>query len=142
MVMLDLLELEYLILTPKGGLNPFFRLGHFSTFLSKCHLWKLWIKSRNDSKFQMRTLCQMIIWTWYFEWEYLHFNRLMALEPFWALVRQKSRYRGSSFVYFSSVNLAVLRQPIPPLWIPPPCNIRGVCLNKYWGWKGIMTSLV
>ena len=31
----------------------------------------------------------------------------------------------------SSVNLRVLGHLIPPLWIPPPCNIRGACLGKY-----------
>ena len=38
----------------------------------------------------------------------------------------------------SSENLCVLRQLIPALWIPAPCNSRETCLGKYWGWKGIM----
>ena len=36
----------------------------------------------------------------------------------------------------------ILSHLIPPLWISPPCDIRETCLGKYWGWKGIMTSLV
>ena len=36
----------------------------------------------------------------------------------------------------------VLSHQLPPLWLPPPCDIRETCLGKYWGWKSIMTSLV
>ena len=31
----------------------------------------------------------------------------------------------------SSVNWTVSSDPIPPFWIPSPCNIRGACLGKY-----------
>ena len=36
--------------------------------------------------------------------------------------------------------LRVLGQRIPALWIPAPCNIRGACLGKYRGLKGIMNG--
>ena len=39
----------------------------------------------------------------------------------------------------SSGNGCVLPQRLPAPWLPAPCNIRGACLGKYWGWKGIMT---
>ena len=42
----------------------------------------------------------------------------------------------------SRENLGVLGHQLPPLWLPPPCNIKEACLGKYWGWKGIMASLV
>ena len=32
----------------------------------------------------------------------------------------------------SSVNMEVLSQKLPPLLLPPICNIRGACLGKYW----------
>ena len=40
----------------------------------------------------------------------------------------------------SRENWAVLRQWHLALWHPAPCNIRGACLGKYWGWKGIMNG--
>ena len=38
----------------------------------------------------------------------------------------------------SRENLGVLGHQHPALWHPAPCNIRGACLGKYWGLKGIM----
>ena len=34
----------------------------------------------------------------------------------------------------SREKLHVLRQQHPALLRPAPCNIRGACLGKYWGW--------
>ena len=50
----------------------------------------------------------------------------------------KTRENGS----ISRDNWRVLEHQLPPFWLPPPCNIRGAFLGKYWGLKDIMTSLV
>ena len=43
----------------------------------------------------------------------------------------KMSYLISIFDTYSREKWPVLRQRIPPLWIPPLCNIRGACLGKY-----------
>ena len=57
-----------------------------------------------------------------------------------------SAYILTSFLlhldFLSREKWMVLRQLIPPLRIPPLSNMRGAWLGKYWGWKGIMASLV
>ena len=38
---------------------------------------------------------------------------------------------GPDCTDISRENLAVLPKRLPPLWLPPPCNVRGACLGEY-----------
>ena len=111
-------------------------------FLISCPIFDVW-RHLQSSFNRFSVICRHnllfrhfnLIFKWCLSW-YELFS--MIMNTIWKKIYIMSRF-WSLTSYISSVNMIVLTHQPSPLLLPPSCNIRGACLGKYWGLKGIMT---